>query len=135
MLSVVPVRDKLLIDISLDVKVRPHPRPRFSKSGIAYTPKRNEELRLALGRPPFCINEACIVDSIVSISRSKRSKTNFPISRYYGDEDNLRKAICDLLVDVGYLFDDSLVLGGSNYKTFASSDTLTLKIWSVHGAS
>ena len=55
----------------------------------------------------------------------------FPASSYWGDEDNLRKALNDALQATGMVVDDGLVLGGENFKCFGVSDAVEIRIYGV----
>lgn len=77
------------------------------------------------------VSHPVIIDTYINLKRAKSSKLDYPIGKNHGDEDNLRKAICDALVAKEILVDDSLILGGQNYKLFGPEDLCLIQIWSV----
>ena len=134
----VPKRDHLLASLELNCWARPLGRPRLNfHSGNVFQPKDNQRAlfrALAEHRPEYPVDQECIVDMEVFFKKKKSTKAIFPSTRFWGDEDNIRKGINDGLVSYGHLIDDCLVLGGVTYKTFGPQDKVFINIYSVAGA-
>lgn len=131
-----PERGDLLAEIPIFTKITPWERPRVGKAGNVYQPKTKqaEILRELELYDPLKIDVPVIIDSYIFFQRPGREDL-FPIQRRFGDEDNLRKTINDCLVLMGILSDDSLVVGGENYKVFSTEDFAFVKIFEVKGAT
>ncbi len=123
------MRFDLLSEIFVPVRSRPLSRPRLTK-GRVYQPLANQVELLGALDHCFCpITEPVIVDMDFLFTGS--GKHEWPVQKNIGDEDNLRKAVCDALVKRGHLLDDRLVLGGETMKYYAPEDWTMIKIWSV----
>ncbi len=109
------------------------PRPRLAKKiGRVYTPLSNQK---ALFNELSKVKSktygiSMIIDTYIYFDKLKK-KTIHPIDRCYGDEDNLRKALLDGLVKYEIIKDDSLVIGGENFKIFDIENWSLIKIWSA----
>lgn len=123
---------------ALFCKVNPLQRPRVSFKGNIYTPTDNQqelfrEIRDLIHVPT--IDQPIILDTYINFKRPKNRRVHFPIiTRYYGDEDNLRKAICDALQRLQVIKDDKLIIGGENYKLFDDDDWLFFIIYEANKA-
>ena len=128
-MRLLPKRGDLLRAIRIPCRVYPLQRPRFSKQGGVYQPLKNqEELRSLMAREPrLMINRPIIVDSYAYFLPSQRLK--WPSTRHWPDEDNARKAILDALQANHIIVDDTLVIGGENWKLFGASECLIVKIY------
>lgn len=128
------MRGTLLSTLVLMCAIRPLNRPRIKVYGYnkanVYQPKTNQaELKRELLKyMPMHIDIPVIVDTKIIFER-KKNKDKWPIAPRYGDEDNLRKAINDALVDHGTIVDDRLVVGGSNMKVFSDHDMCVVEIY------
>ncbi len=131
----VPMRDSLLATIPVFCAVAPlmRPRMRWAVKGV-YQPLENQkEFRDALmAYTPLAIAEPVIIDTYISVKAAKSCKLKYPTGRLHGDEDNLRKAINDNLVDRQIITDDKLVLGGENFKFFGPEEMCLILIWAVN---
>ncbi len=131
----IPVRHEVLARFPLYCQVQPLKRPRMKwhVKGV-YQPLDNQkELRHALtAYEQLRIDVPCIIDTYINLERAKSCKLAFPTGRLHGDEDNLRKAINDALIDREIVTDDKLILGGTNFKLFGSENECLVIIWSVH---
>lgn len=106
---------------------------RFHVKGIYQPLDNQQELRQALtAYDSTAIAEPVIIDTYINLERAKSCKLAFPTGRLHGDEDNLRKAINDALVDRQIVTDDRLILGGLNFKMFGPENQCLIVIWSVH---
>lgn len=132
---VVPERRNLMHTIPLLVRPRPLARPRVGEHGNMYQPKDNQlELINAFSEWPVGpLDYPMIVDSYINFRKPESTEDKYPTGRHYGDEDNLRKAILDAMVATRIITDDSLVVGGENYKAFSDRDCLTVHVWTVVG--
>jgi len=128
-----PVRDTLVAAIHLPCRIRPMPRPRKGKNGQMYTPMEvmKDMIHWLTKAEVTLPNEPMIFDLYIHFKEPEVNSPGFPITKFYGDEDNLRKAINDCMVHAGMLEDDCLCLGGETYKTFADSDYAWLLAYSV----
>lgn len=132
---VCPRRDELIRAIPLFTPIQPLQRPRlnfYTKS--IYQPIKNQqdlfsELKNHKTGKGEEIVTPCIVDTFIYYRKEGKSK--YPITKKYGDEDNLRKAINDALVRFGIIHDDRLIVGGENYKMFSDDDYAFVYIWSI----
>ena len=98
--------------------------------GRVYQPLKNQfELLEAMDHCFLPIVDPVIVD--VNFLFRGHGKHEWPVQRGIGDEDNLRKAVCDALVKRGYILDDRLILGGETLKFFAPEDWTQIQIWSI----
>lgn len=81
------------------------------------------------------ISEPMIIDMVFAFSRgpygTSKFKGDYPVDKRFGDEDNLRKAVNDGLVEKAIIKDDALVVGGHSYKIFDENDYVKIKIWKV----
>ena len=129
----VPKRDQLIAMFPVYCKVFPLERPRKGKQGHIYQPKeKQQELMIELGRfDKLNIDYPVIIDTYIFFGRPLNSKEVYPTAKHYGDEDNLRKAINDCLVDKEIIRDDKLVVGGENFKQFNTDDHAIIKIYSI----
>lgn len=75
-----------------------------------------------------------IVDTYINFKKAENTEMIYPVAKQHGDEDNLRKAILDAMTATRIIGDDSLVLGGENYKAFSDVDCVVAHIWTVVGA-
>jgi Holliday junction resolvase RusA-like endonuclease len=83
--------------------------------------------RIDIGKP---IAGPVIVDTYIFFDKEELSDPH-PIRKEFGDEDNLRKAICDGLVKQGFLVDDAIIVGGENYKVFDTESWSYIEIWTA----
>ena len=132
-----PRRGRLLHSISLPCRAKPLPRPRVvgTKFGQrVFQPLGNQmQLRgLLAHEPELMVTRPVIVDSYVYFKSSKRLQ--FPATKAYGDEDNIRKAICDGLQAAKIITDDALIVGGENFKLFGDSDSVVINIFEAEAA-
>lgn len=129
-----PERGDLIATLVVYERVLPlaRPRMRYGVKGV-YQPLANQQnLRSALASyAPLKISFPVIIDTCVGMLKAKRCKTKWPVGRLHGDEDNLRKAINDALIDREILTDDKLILGGENFKFFSSEDICVVRIFAV----
>jgi Holliday junction resolvase RusA-like endonuclease len=133
----IPLRDKLVAQFHLFCPVKPLQRPRINKHTRAiYQPTENQiELLNELALFPVDeFNFPMIVDIYINFDRGDKLAP-FPIENRYGDEDNLRKAVCDALQAKKVIINDNLILGGSTYKCFNTTDFTLIKIYSVKKAT
>lgn len=129
-----PKRKDLLLDVLVFCAVRPLERPRKAfNSRHFYQPKENQAELLSelipyqkLVDKPF--EEPVIVD-ITCFFKKPHSEEPYPVAPTYGDEDNLRKAVNDALVDRGILSNDRFVIGGLTFKLFAIEPHAHIQIW------
>lgn len=136
---VVPTRKERLVRIPLFCRIEPLSRPkatvlpgqRFAK---IYVPKANQRTLLAnLGAlTPMGYDQPVMVDLYINFKKAPTSKLHFPLGKNHGDEDNLRKAVCDALVEKGHLKDDALIMGGQTTKWFGEEDFAVIDVYSVH---
>ncbi len=130
----IPTRGEVVARLLLHCQVQPlrRPRMRWHVKGV-YQPLENQkELREALkAYDSLSIPHPVIVDTYINLERAKSCKLPFPTGRLHGDEDNLRKALNDALIDRQILTDDKLILGGTNYKMFGPENQCLVVIWSV----
>ena len=130
---IIPKRHELIVLIPLFIRINPLQRPRANphKRGSVYQPKENQkELLFNMSQfEPLSIDSPVIIDSYVQYSAGK--KEVHPVSKKYGDDDNLRKAINDALVIAGIIEDDRFCVGGETYKSIGDEDFCLIKIWSV----
>lgn len=131
----IPQRGIKLATIAVFCEVAPlaRPRMRWKVKGV-YQPLQNQqELRQALAAyTPLAISEAVIIDTYIALKAAKSCKLKYPTGLRHGDEDNLRKAVNDALVDRQILLDDRLVIGGENFKFFGPEGMCLALVWSVH---
>jgi len=130
-----PCRGDLIATLPLFVKVSPLARPRLNyHNKSVYQPKENQQALLAEMNNFEAIEIAfpIICDTFINFAKGK-SKTMWAVAQKYGDEDNLRKAICDAMQDAKIVVDDRFIVGGENYKHLATEDVALIKLWSVEG--
>lgn len=125
-----PQRNKLLEEFVIFRKCTPHKRPRFN--GHTFQIKDKHLIQEFTSNynaktTQVIIKEPCIVDQYYFF----QCKDKHPTKPMYGDEDNLRKTINDILVDIGCLHDDRLVVGGEQFKISDIEDWIHVKMWSV----
>jgi Holliday junction resolvase RusA-like endonuclease len=134
MLIYTPTRGELIAEIPLFCQVRPLARPR-SRGRVrgVYQPLANqEELRHELSRyTPLRIDYPVLIDTYIQLAVPRKTRLLHPVGRIHGDEDNLRKAICDALVAQEILTDDAFILGGSNSKAFGPECLALIRIFAV----
>lgn len=133
----VPTRKERLHRIPLFCRVEPLPRPRGHAVGgfvKVYQPKTNQKVLLAnLGAvAALNLDQPVIVDLYMNFKKAPTSKLHYPTGRNHGDEDNLRKAVCDALVANKHLRDDSLILGGQTMKWWGEEDFTVIDVFSVN---
>lgn len=130
-----PKREHLIAKLPIFCRIEPlaRPRARHYVKGV-YQPLENQrEYRQALmAYDALCIGKPVIIDTYICMKSAKTTKLKHPVGRLHGDEDNLRKAINDGLVDRCIIMDDKLVLGGENFKFFGPEEVCLILIWSVH---
>lgn len=136
-MQVLPKRGRLLKTIRLPCRVKPLPRPRLCSTKFGqrvFQPLGNQhEFRALVGREPeLMVTSPVIVDSYAYFKPSKRLK--FPATRAYGDEDNIRKAICDALQAAKIITDDALIVGGENFKLFGDDNGVVINIYEAEAA-
>lgn len=109
-------------------------RPRFSKKGWAYTPKKTRDaeaefkaLLIAADPPKF---EGAIALSLTFFMRRPKSapEREFPTVR--PDAENLSKLICDSCNDILYL-DDSQICHLSITKTYSDKERVIISVMSL----
>ena len=132
-----PKRGALIMSIPLFIRVQPLARPRASRAGsftTIYQPKGNQkELLHALdGFFKLNIIRPVIIDTFVNLKPAPSTELEHPTGKNHGDEDNLRKAICDALVSRHIIADDSLILGGSNFKVYGPENAAIIDIYEVN---
>lgn len=127
-----PSRGELLKTMLLFAKVRPLARPRLNRhTGHTYQPKDNQrslfQAILPYAKDHTPITEPVIVDTCIVFARGN-SKGLHPVTQQHGDEDNLRKAICDSM-QPDILGDDRWIIGGHNYKIFGDENCAMIQIY------
>lgn len=132
---IIPKREHLMAKLPIYCAILPlaRPRMRWHVKGV-YQPLENQkEFRDALmAYTPLAIAEPVIIDTYISVKAAKSCKLKYPTGRLHGDEDNLRKAINDGLVDRRIITDDKLVIGGENFKFFGPEESCLILIWSIN---
>lgn len=128
-----PKRGRLIAAFPIFEKIVSWKRPGKGRKGHRYQPKS--------GLIPFMngldryerveIPGVVIVDWYFFFRRPKNPLHKFPVGKSYGDEDNLRKAGNDALQDLGFISDDRFIIGGEQFKQYATEDYVVLKIYSV----
>lgn len=135
-------RKERLQRIPLFCRIEPLARPRAhvprgSTFAKIYQPKENQRVLLAnLGAlQPLAFHQPLIVDLYINFKKAPSSKLNFPTGRNAGDEDNLRKAVCDALVACKHINDDSFIMGGQTMKAWGEEDFAVIDVYSVNAES
>lgn len=126
------LRGDLVLYIQAFTRIWPLERPRKAPAGHMYQPLENQQglwQELLSYRPyiPKPVGEAVVVDMTIYFERS--GKTEYPVGKSYGDEDNLRKGVCDGLVKTSILSDDRWIIGGETWKLFGLEDMVEIKIY------
>lgn len=129
-----PIRGELIAVLPIFQRINPLPRPRlnyFTKT--IYQPKENQKALLGdiQNFESMEIAFPVIVDTVINFEAKPGAKP--PIAIRFGDEDNLRKAICDALTFGKIMVDDRWIVGGENYKWNGSEDCCLVKIYSLEG--
>lgn len=136
----VPQRKDLLLELLVFCKIRPLERPRKAfNSQHFYQPKDNQlelfdelqRYQMLVARP---IEEPVIIDIICSFAKGK-STADHPVAPAYGDEDNLRKAVNDALVEKLIMANDRYVIGGTTWKIYDEEDMGRIQIWRPYDPS
>jgi Holliday junction resolvase RusA-like endonuclease len=130
-----PDRGELIAVLPLFETIHPLARPRLNyHSKKVYQPKENQQglLSTIKNYEPMEIGRPCIVDTYINFEKQKGT---YPVANKYGDEDNLRKAICDALQHGKIISDDRFIVGGENYKAFNEEDICLVKIYEATGES
>jgi len=108
-------------------------RPRFTKQGRAYTPKKTKEFETLIrkiARDQYKngpMKGPLSMHVVFYIKKPKTSKLNFPINRNPGDIDNLVKNIADCLNGIAYV-DDSQIIDLSAHKRYSDSPRIIVTI-------
>jgi Holliday junction resolvase RusA-like endonuclease len=129
-----PERGELIATLPIFQRINPLARPRLNyHSKTVYQPKQNQVALLAdiQNFSPLEIADPIIVDTYINFEA--KGKSSHPVSKQFGDDDNLRKAIADALQSAKIIKDDRLIVGGENYKAFGSEDCCLVKIYHVKG--
>jgi hypothetical protein len=125
-----PSRVNLLSSVCVPVRCRPLSRPRLTK-GRVYQPLKNQfELLEAMDHCFMPIVDPVIVD--VNFLFRGHGKHEWPVQRAIGDEDNLRKAVCDALVKRGYI--PSETFAKSALKPNTAVDKVVVDLYGLNDA-
>lgn len=117
---------------SFEVKIRPKGRPRFTRSGHAYTPKTTKEAEaelkeLLLSKNPVCLEGALAISVTFYLKRPKSAKGRpHPTTR--PDLDNLLKLVLDSGNGILYK-DDSQICHMSVSKVYSEVERVTVTIF------
>lgn len=134
MIILKPLRGDLIAVLPIFQRINPLPRPRLNYySKTIYQPKENQKSLLAdiQNFQHLEITFPVIIDTYINFEA--KGKTRHPTAKQYGDEDNLRKAICDALQYGKILEDDRWIVGGNNYKWMGKEDCCLVEIYKVIG--
>lgn len=126
----------LIYILDLNCKVCPLARPRKGYYGNMYQPKENQrELFNALDEYVATngilepLDQPLCIDICIQFERKPSNKSKVPTSRFYGDLDNLVKAVNDALVAKGIIKDDSIIIRSLSEKRFGDSNNLWINIY------
>ena len=142
---IVPVRGKKIHVFPIFTQIRPLARPRLNKhkNGV-YQPKDGQN-RLLDAMKYFkktMIDQPCIIDIYINLTRKVCDISPYPIRPQYGDEDNLRKAINDALqiekdiqkITKKIIYDDRFIVGGEQFKLFHKENGGVIRIYDIENA-
>lgn len=118
-----------MIHMKLDLCPVPKGRPRMTKAGTTYTPKRTREFEQAIStlvKDASALLGALILDVTFILKRPK-SAPKSQLGRYFragsrGDLDNYIKALMDGLQRGGVIPNDAAVVRVSACKAYAAPD-------------
>ncbi len=118
-----------MIEMTLDLCPVPKGRPRMTKAGVAYTPKRTREFEQAVShmvKGTSALLGALTLDVTFILKRPKSAPKSQP-GRYFragsrGDLDNYIKALMDGLQRGGVIPNDAAVVRVSACKAYAAPD-------------
>lgn len=135
------MRGDVLKELFAFCRVHPLARPRLGKYTV-YQPKEKQYelldqiMNYRLENP---IDEPVMVDVTIYFKppvNYRRHPPKYPISNYYGDIDNLTKAVFDALCLTpkkgwGVISNDRLIVGGESMKLFGDEDYCRIRIYAM----
>ena len=124
---------KLIFSTTIPIKAIPKGRPRVTRSGHAFTPKRTRDFE-ALVKAYLKMNYRYPVqDGPIRVTldfmfqRPKKPSREYPS---VGDLDNFVKGVCDAANQILYS-DDSQIVELSASKCWSPVDAIGLSLWAV----
>ena len=117
----------MTIEFDFQYPPKPAPRPRFTKNGIVYEPKAYKDYKgLLTAKAIEVMAERQPISTCVWAQINFFRRTD-PISRNYGDIDNLTKAVLDALNGIVYT-DDCIIVGLGVTKNYDANSRVHIKV-------
>ena len=120
------------LSFSIPVKAIPKGRPRLSRFGRAFTPKKTQDFEeIIRDHSRAIMNDLDVIDTMISVSVSFTFKQPNKPSRAYpskGDLDNFLKAVLDGMNGIVF-FDDVQITHIEASKKYGEFDLIDIKIF------